>query len=159
MNKSEQIDYFYKLSEILTGYDLVVLYGTGQGDFYFTSIQDILGEELVTGLLNEFELAFNKLPSKSARTLEDMIKNGLFVDDKWCAVCKNIIKMWYMGNWYQMPKQWRQNYVSSIKDTDKVLSTNSYIQGLVWKAMGRHPKSAKQPGYATWSFPPQENNG
>ena len=159
MNKSTQIDYFYKLSEILTGYNLVVLYGTGQGEFYFTSLQDILGEELVTELLTEFELAFNKSSSKRTKDLEAMIKKDLFANDKWGAVCKNIIKMWYMGNWYQMPTQWQQNYVNSTMDTYKVLSTNSYIQGLVWKAMGRHPKSAKQPGYATWSFPPQTNKG
>ena len=154
MNESSQIDYFYKLSEILTGYNLVTLYGTGQGDFYFSSLRDILGKELVTDLLSEFEL-IDSVQISEKNTAAEWVNDELLDCDKWGAVCRNIIKMWYMGNWYQMPVLWRENYVNSNKDVNKVLSANSYIEGLVWKAMGRHPKSAKQPGWATWSFPPQ----
>ena len=157
MNKSAQIDYFYSLSEVLTGYHLVNLYGTGQGDFYFSSLKEILGEELVSELLEAFQLQLEKVPSNPKNSLEALVKKELLKNDQWGDVCRNILKMWYMGNWYQMPDAWRENYVNSTKDVTKVLSTNSYKEGLVWKAMGKHPKSAKQPGFATWSFPPEIN--
>ena len=150
MNQSEQIDYFYSLSTVLTGYNSVKLFGTGQGGFYFKSLNHILGKKLVTELLD----AYQALEIKT-NDINTSVNSHLLLHKKWGPVCKNIIKMWYMGNWYQMPTRWRENYVSSTLDTSKVLSSNSYIEGLVWKAMGQHPKSAKQPGYATWSFAPQ----
>lgn len=150
MNQSEQIDYFYGLSSVLTGYNLVTLFGTGQGDFYFKSLNHILGEKLVTELLDKYQ----SLKSTTS-DIGTSVNSQMLLNKKWGPVCKNIIKMWYMGNWYQMPTDWRENYVSSTFDTSHVLSSNSYIEGLVWKAMGQHPKSAKQPGYATWSFAPQ----
>lgn len=153
MNESSEIDYFYKLSVVLTGYDSVVLYGTGQGETYFKTLQQILGNALVRDLLMEFQVMIEQSNHKP-KALQVHIERELLQDAKWGAVCRNIIQLWYMGNWYQMPTQWRENYVSSTQDTTHVVSANSYIEGLVWKAMGRHPKSAKQPGYSTWAFKP-----
>ncbi len=154
MNDSSKIDFFYDLSVILTGYKLVKLYATGQGDFYFSTLNEILGNDLVTGLLNEFDLQIDRSKKPPYEPLDLLVKEEMLNNDKWGSVCRNIIKMWYMGNWYQMPESWRENYVNSTADVDKVLSSNTYIEGLVWTAMGRHPKSAKQPGYGTWAFPP-----
>ncbi len=155
MNKSAQIDFFYKLSSVLTGFNLVKLYGTGQGDFYFKTLKEILGEDFVSEMLNVFEVIAKQVPPAEINALGEAVKSEIFVHRKWGPVCKNIIKMWYMGNWYQLPNDWRENNVFSVLDQNKVLSANSYIQGLVWDAMGKHPKSAKQPGYGTWAFPPQ----
>lgn len=164
MNKSQQIDYFHELSTLLTGYDLVTLHGTGMGDLYLKSLQEILGEALVEEFLGSFFQKTRKFRSSSIGWLKnilhlDLADLGLQIffleDDKWGPICRNIIKMWYMGNWYQMPDEWRKNYVSSTLDTTKVLSKEAYIEGLVWKAIGTHPKSAKHPGYGTWQFAPE----
>lgn len=155
MNKSQQIDYFYGLSEVLTGYNLVKLYGTGQGEVYFDTVKDILGDEIVGELLSQFEIITEKHNTKKGLT--KAVRNELNADAKWGPVCKNINLMWYMGKWYQMPTDWSENNISSELDVDKVISPNSYIEGLVWEAMGQHPQSAKQPGYGTWAFPPNQN--
>lgn len=149
MNESSQIDYFYGLSEILTGYKLVKLYGTGQGDTYFKTLKEIVGPEMVADLLNEFEVA-----SKTDDPIYN-VNQDLLCDEKLGPVCRNIIKMWFMGKWFGMEAEWQQNYVSSPLNVDTIISPNSFIEGLVWDAMGQHPQSAKQPGYGTWAFKPE----
>ena len=153
MNDSERIDYFYALSELLTGYDLVTLYGTGQGDRYFQTLNAIVGEWTVGNLLDAFE-ALQMEAKGDAAALHRLVGSKLIADPQWGPLCKNINQMWYMGNWYQLPAAWRENYVWSEDDVDKVISAESYKEGLVWTAMGQHPKSAKQPGFGTWAFPP-----
>lgn len=157
MNESAQIDFFYRLSSVLTGFNLVKLYGTGQGDFYFKTLKEILGENFVSEMLNVYELVAKNVSHKENTTLGAAVQSEMLEHKEWGPVCKNIIKMWYMGNWYQLPEDWRIRNVFSVLDQTKVLSANSYIEGLVWEAMGQHPKSAKQPGFGTWAFPPQTN--
>jgi hypothetical protein len=48
-----------------------------------------------------------------------------------------MVKMWYLGSWL-----------------GQVVSADAYKEGLVWPAIGTHPPAAKQPGYASWSLPP-----
>ncbi|MDC8004085.1 hypothetical protein POV27_08470 [Aureisphaera galaxeae] len=153
MNDSQEIDYFYGLSVLLTGYDEVVLYASGQGETYFKTVRRILGKQLMTQLLSEFQVILEQSKGNSKK-LHTLLKKEMLKDAKWGPVCRNIIQLWYMGNWYEMPTEWQENYVSSTEDTTHVVSASSYIEGLVWKAMGQHPKSAKQPGYHTWAVPP-----
>lgn len=155
MNDSDRIDFFYDLSEVLTGYKRIRLYATGQGDFYFATLNEILGTDLITELLVEFESLVEQSNKPPYEQLKSLIRQKMFENHKWGPICKNMIKMWFMGNWYKMPDYWREDYVNSTADIDKVLSANTYIEGLVWAAMERHPKSAKQPGFGTWAFPPQ----
>lgn len=155
MNTSQQIDVFYDFSVFLTGYGLVSLYGTGQGELYFESLKEILGDDFVTDLLTLYQQQVIDSQPGGIGDLNNLVQMNMLNTDQWGPVCRNIIKMWYMGNWYQLPTVWRQTYVNSDSDTTRVLSKNAYIEGLVWKAMGRHPKSAKQPGYGTWSFAPE----
>ena len=162
MNKSQQIDYFHELSVLLTGFDLVTLYGTDMGDFYLKSLQDILGTDLMEEFLDTFYHTTRPYRNSSVGWLDNLntldlkdLEVNFLTDDKWEPLCRNIIKMWYMGNWYQMPDEWRKTYVNSKLDETKVLSKEAYIEGLVWKALGVHPKSAKHPGYGTWQFLPK----
>ena len=48
-----------------------------------------------------------------------------------------IITMWYTGNW-----------------GNDVITSQSYVQGLMWDAAEAHPPGAKQPGYGSWSMKP-----
>ena len=153
MQASSLPDRFYHLSVALTGFNIVHLYGTGQGETFFNTLRDILGTKLVEELTNTFQQLQNQ--AKGNETLLDqLVQKELISHPKWGPVCRNIIKMWYTGNWYALPASWQENYVSSSLDVTKVISAEAYVEGLVWKAMGRHPKSAKQPGYGTWALPP-----
>lgn len=154
MNRSEYPNYFYDLSVVLTGYDLVTLYGTGNGDLYLKTLLEILGEEFVGDLLVAFQTQLED--SKTSKIpLSGLVDGHLLENPKWGPVCRNIIQMWYMGNWYPLDETWTSNYITSTANVEKVLSPNAYIEGLVWKAMGRHTKGAKQPGFGTWHFAPQ----
>lgn len=155
MNRSAWIDSFYQLSIILTGFEQTKLYATGMGDTYLNTLIDILGEE-TTGELLEAYYNLTLQERQGGAPVRESI-DTLLQDAKWGPLCRNIIRMWYMGNWYQMPAGWRQTYVSSELDVTKVLGSQAYIEGLVWRAMGRHPKSARQPGYGTWAFEPENN--
>ena len=59
-------------------------------------------------------------------------------DSLYNGLAKNIITMWYMGNWM-----------------NTVISPQSYVQGLIWGVAETHPPGAKQPGYASWSTAPK----
>lgn len=155
MNTSQEIDYFYDLSKNLTGFNLVKLYGTGQGEFYLQTLRKILGEPFVSELLNVYYNCLHP-PQKEGLSMYNYYEEDLIKSERYGPVCQNIIKMWYLGNWTRMSDEWRATYIASEGDVNKVLSKNSYIEGLVWKAMGKHPKSAKQPGYGTWAFDPAE---
>ena len=148
---------FYNLSVVLTGFNIVKLKGTGQGDLYYSTLLEILGEDLVKSLLTEFR-KLNDLNETGSTGLATTVQEELLESEKWGPVCRNIIKMWYMGYWYQMPQEWRENFISSVQDCTKVISAQSYVESLVWDAIGQHPQSAKQPGFGTWAFAPESIN-
>ena len=58
-------------------------------------------------------------------------------DSLYNGLAKNIITMWYMGNWM-----------------NTVINPQSYVQGLIWGVAETHPPGAKQPGYASWASAP-----
>ncbi len=61
--------------------------------------------------------------------INQAILNELMPDSWTQGWPKNIITMWYMGSWM-----------------DKMVSPQSYTQGLIWNTMETHPPGAKQPG-------------
>jgi hypothetical protein len=65
------------------------------------------------------------------------ILNDLMPDPFYNGLAKNIITMWYMGNW-----------------VNEMVSPTAYTQGLIWNVMDSHPPGAKQPGYGSWHRPP-----
>ncbi|TMP37771.1 hypothetical protein [Pseudoalteromonas rubra] len=148
---------FYHLSATLTGYDLVELQGTGVGPTYCKTLSQWVRQDVIQELYHRAE---------EIGSLECDSNQAQFYDRIWnCAklgpVARNIIKMWYLSIWYQLPADWNALYGVDDFSADKkpvedyVISSNAYIQGLVWNALGSHPMGAKQPGYGTWAFPGQ----
>lgn len=154
MDPQTPLDTFYDLSTQLTGFSQVHLYGTGQGETYYNELQKVLGSSFVNELLDAFRHALHRA-EKHKLDLKTVLRQDLLSNPKWGPVCRNLIKMWYLGSWYALSDDWQSTYVQSNKDVDHVISPQSFIEGLVWKAMRVHPKSAKQPGYGTWAFPPR----
>ncbi|MCA9953005.1 MAG: hypothetical protein KDE48_25325, partial [Anaerolineales bacterium] len=85
---------------------------------------------------------------------DDFFRDALLDDPKLGPVAKNLTKMWYLGNWEQMPANWREQYVTSSLDATKVVSADAYREGLVWLALDAHPMGAKPMGYGTWGEKP-----
>ncbi len=150
----EKLNVFLDLSVALTAFSAYQLRGTGQLEAYYTTIVDIVGETVITEVLNAFTTAKVQASQDQAQ-LEQQIRIHLLSDDKLGPVTRNIIKMWFIGNWYQLPDIWRETYGKSEKDTTFVISPVAYTEGLLWPTIDSHPPGAKAPGYGTWANAPQ----
>jgi hypothetical protein len=139
---------FLRLSVILTGFDKIALQGTGMLQTYYDELLRVVG-------------------AREAGELFGALAEKVPVDDKGCAfrkeilrdprfgpVARNVLRMWYMGIWRQLPREWRDSHGATAYDTDHVVSAAAYRESLVWPAAGTHPMGAKAPGFATWATAP-----
>lgn len=154
---------FYALSVVLTGYDRASLQGTGVGETYYDTLTTIVGQPISDELLAVFAHIESQGLSPEERDLA--IRREIMASRKLGPVARNIIKMWYTANWYQMPDEWADEFGTFVQDdcgnyldTDHVISAAAYDQGLQWLAFEAHPMGGKQPGYGTWTVPPHEES-
>ena len=144
---------FYELSVVLTGFSRFELKGTGVGETYFATLLEIVGPELVAemvGRLLEIEQEFGQ----DSPEFDAVFREAILDDPLLGPVARNLTKMWYLGNWEQLPKWWRDRYENSSRDVTRVVSADAYREGLVWVALAAHPMGAKPMGYGTWGRKP-----
>ncbi|WP_010181941.1 hypothetical protein [Aquimarina agarilytica] len=153
MNK-EQLNVFLEMSTVLTAFSEYELKGTGQLEAYFNTVVEIVGQGIMDELLNAFA-EVKKIANNNEAILNKQLRFQLLSNDKLGPITRNIIKMWFIGSWYQLPNAWRENYGESQKDITFVVSANSFIEGLLWPSIDSHPPGAKAPGYGTWTNKPQ----
>ena len=149
------LDYFLDLSVALTGFSKFQLQGTGQVTAYYSTVEKIIGKELFEELLH----TFHRLEEQAqADNYESLVAQGLRSEilgsEKLGAIARNIIKLWYVATWYQLPQSWRETFGVKQSDRTFVVSPQAYPEGLLWQAIGVNPPAAKAPGYGTWSDPP-----
>jgi hypothetical protein len=59
-----------------------------------------------------------------------------------------------------LPDEWTETFVNSpANEGPRILSPQTYKEGLTWKAIGRHPMGAKWPGYGSWEVKPDALDG
>jgi hypothetical protein len=153
MNNPQPED-FYALSVVLTGYSTFELHGTGVGAEYFNTVQNAVGNDNFAELLNTFRIRVEEPAAGDQTTLERLMRSEILSNTKLGPIARNIIQMWYVGNWYELPSAWYAAYYQ--KDTvapTAVVSAQAYQEGLVWKAMEAKPMGAKWPGFGTWGEP------
>src|SRR5215831_13849236 len=129
-------DLFLQISVCLTGFTEIELLGTGMLENYFNVMLNKNNIATVDSFLTESEKILKENNSDAGK-LNQEILNRLMPDSMYNGLAKNIITMWYMGNW--------------IND---IISPQSYVQGLIWSTAQTHPPGAKQPGYGSWSTAP-----
>ena len=144
MAEKQQLEWFYKLSAALTGFPAIDLQGTGVGPEYLDALVRGGGTSNVEALLEAVESG------------GDAAAASIWNDDRFGALARNIVLMWYLGSWYPLTEEWHRNHPSDVTAPvpEHVVSTAAYKEGLVWPAMGTHPPSAKPPGFAHWADPP-----
>ena len=128
---------FLDISVFLTGFNKMELLGTGMLETYFNVVMNMNNVALVESFLAESEKILAKNQG-NAEKINNEILHKLMPDSLYNGLAKNIITMWYMGNWM-----------------NTVISPQSYVQGLIWGVAETHPPGAKQPGYASWSTAPK----
>jgi hypothetical protein len=143
---------FLRLSEMLTGFDRIELLATGMVEPYYDELNGVIGAREVGALLAAAEAVDDAAASEDE--IEAGVRSRILDDDRFGPVARNIITMWYLGNWSQLPREWRNSYGAMSLDYDRVISAKAYREGLVWPAAGTHPMGAKQPGFGSWSAPP-----
>ena len=138
---------FLDFSVEMTCHTRFELLGTGQAEAYFETAQRAVG-----GVLDDLLDRYRDLPRSDQR--EAALRVQLLGDEKLGPVARAIIKLWYIGIWYALPRSWTQKYGARPDNASLMVSPASYAEGLLWSAIGAHPPGAKAPGYGSWAGPP-----
>lgn len=132
---NEPLDRFVALSAELTGFREVDIWGTGQARAHLDRVLAVAGDDLTARLL--------ATPAQHALSDPDL-----------GPLARNLIVLWYLGQWDQLPRRWRERNGAAPADTARVASAAAFREGLVWPAIGAHPTAAKAPGFGSWATPP-----
>jgi hypothetical protein len=128
---------FLEISAILTGFSETELKGTGMAKKYYETL--VAKTEPST-----LDLFFDKVEDVLAMPPHDQhiaIPSQLIPDSSYNGSAKKIILMWYEGMW-----------VDGAKGI--VISSQAFVESLMWPASHTHPSGAKQPGFGSWSDAP-----
>jgi hypothetical protein len=145
------IERFVKFSAEITAFMAFDLYGTGQAQAYLDAVTGVVGAKLVEELLDAYDRIDD--PTQTAR--EKRLRREIFGDQKLGPIARNIIKLWYLGIWFELPRSWTDNFGALSKNVMFMVNAAAYTEGLLWTAIGANPSGAKAPGYASWALPPQ----
>ena len=139
---------FAALSAELTGFGVAELWGTGQVEPYLAEVLATVGDDVVAHLLREGDEALDSTDPRQA------LQERVLDDARLGPVARNVIVLWYLGQWDPLPQAWRNRYGASPLDVARVVSPAAYRSGLVWSAIGAHPMGAEGPGYGSWATAP-----
>jgi hypothetical protein len=151
--EQQKLKDFLNLSVALTGFSTFQLQGTGQASLYLSTLGDIVGEDMVAALLQTFRAIEARAQGHDAVVAEGL-RRDILSSDTFGPIGRNIIKLWYVGTWYQLPSAWRESFSAHEKDTTFVVSPVAFTEGLLWPTLGVNPPAAKAQGYGTWGERP-----
>jgi hypothetical protein len=149
----EVVEQFVALSAALTGFDAAELRGTGMVEEYLAFVTRAVGSRLVGDLLTAWADLVKEHGKATPPTAA--LRRVLLAPPTIGPVTRNIVVLWYLGEWNQLPADWRDRYGADAVDQSGVVSPEAYVQGLAWVAIGTHPQGAKMPGYGSWALPPK----
>lgn len=145
---------FLALSAVLTGFERVNLLGTGMTEAYYQKLAGVVGQQMCDELCLLAGDLITRFHNDEERLLA-ALRREILASTKFGPLARNIIQMWYLGSWVQLPQEWRSQYGTSPADVTCVVSAEAYKQSLVYDAMRTHPPAAKQPGFGSWSQLPE----
>lgn len=145
-----RMDAFLRFSVETTAFDVVTLRGTGNANSFLATAVEVVGAELMDDLFAAYDSVTDTDEAARERRLRQMV----FGDERLGPVARNLIKLWFLGTWYQLPAAWRDRYGARPKDVTFTVSPNAYTQALLWPAVGANPAGANPPGYGSWAAPP-----
>lgn len=145
------MDKFLAFSAEVTAFTTFDLVGTGQAQAYLNTVTGVVGEKVMEELLG----AYANLRNTAQPQRDERLRREIFGDEKLGPIARNIIKLWYSGIWYELPRAWTDTFGALEKNVTFMASAAAYTEGLLWPAIGANPGGAKAPGYASWVGPPQ----
>lgn len=154
MTENDRLGQFLAFSADVTAFTAFELRGTGQAEAYLSTVGDVVGEELVDRLLDAYARVRGEAQQEGSAQ-DDLLRREIFSDEKLGPIARNIIKLWYVGTWYEMPRAWTEAFGALEKNFTFMVSAAAYTEGLLWPAIGANPPGAKAPGYGSWAAPPR----
>lgn len=150
MERQDRLQPFLALSAHLTGHEATRLTGTGMADLYLDTMTERAGTANVSALLDAFtgKVATSEDPDRALRL-------AILGDARLGPMARNLIKLWYVGTWYEMPADWRARFGAGLPDGDVIPTPAAYTEGLLWPTVGANPPGAKPFGYGMWAKPPR----
>lgn len=139
------MDDFLDLSSALTGFSAFEVKSTAQAEPYLATLEKAVGSATVDELLDAFRGVND----------ERDLRLAILSNEKLGPVARNLIKLWYVGTWHEMPQEWRDVHGTNPDDRTHVISPTAYTEGLLWPAIGANPSGAKPFGYGIWAQPPR----
>lgn len=145
---------FLAFSAALTGFTAFELEGTGLAEAYLETCEAVVGDDIVDELLKAYRRVQGD-PDTDASASARRIRHQILSDEKLGPVARNLIKLWYVGTWYELPPAWSEAFGAREKNYAFVVSPAAYTEGLLWVTIGANPPGAKAPGYGSWAHPPR----
>ena len=146
----DPFDLFLKMSEELSGVPAFYLSGTGYATMYYEKFGKIVGRDLLDRLL----AAYAGLPNCCQKARKAAVLAKLLGDAEFGPVVRNVIKIWFLATWFELPPLWHQNYEVFDDDKDSIPDPYAYVESLLGPAVGAHPAGAKPTGHQSWIAPP-----
>ena len=156
---AEPFEEFLRLSADLTDFEETDLLGTGLAHEYLAKVRAACGDDVVVGLLDAYRAARAEATDDAGRRdsllLDRALRHRIFSDERLGPVARNVVKLWYAGMWYGLPPEWTDRYGAHAAAETSTVTSASYQEGLLWRAIGANPPGAKAPGYGSWAKPPR----
>ncbi len=102
MSEGERLERFTAFSAAVTGFTAFDVRGTGLAESYLSTVTEILGDELVDELLAAWDRSEAAAQGDAAK-LENVLRREIFSDEKLGPIARNMVKLWYVGIWYELP--------------------------------------------------------
>jgi hypothetical protein len=144
---------FLAMSAELTAFGILDLRGTGQSGTYLSSVVRVVGDGVLGELLDAYEGAVCAAGADREERAR-LLSRDIFSNEKLGPIARNIIKIWYVGIWYELPAEWVESFGALEHDGTFTASPAAYAEGLLWRAIGANPPGARAPGYGSWAAPP-----
>jgi hypothetical protein len=154
MTPQDQLQEFVAFSAAVTGFTEFDMHGTGQAEEYRRTVAEVVGDDVLSELLDTWARVRDEAQRGGSPT-ENRLRHDIFSDPKLGPVARNIIKLWYVGIWYELSPEWIDAFGALEKNYTFTVSGSAYTSGMLWPAIGGNPPGARGPGYASWTGPPR----
>lgn len=148
------LDEFVALSAVLTGYHADVLKPSADTQRVSEALYAELSNadnKIPAAQLQQLTDTWRSIANTPAATMEDKVWEQIIQNPAITRLAQNIIYMWYLGIWYDLSKNPNS---FTTPNNDHVVSSVTYINGLVWGEMGAHPMGFSTGDYGYWAKPP-----
>lgn len=138
------LETFVALSSILTGYPKSTLKPGADIHRLSELYLKTLNAEVPSEVISDLNSTFLGLSNPNEASVKAAIVNNSALG----LVAKNIIKMWYLGIWYNLNDKPDESYV---------ISSSAYTNGMVWSTMYAHPMGYSEGNFGYWNTAPNTN--